>query len=63
MKTKKLLNKALSFLLSGIMLAGMIPAISMTAAAEATYVDHTYSGYVSLWDESFDDFTSGIGSG
>ena len=54
MKTKKLLGKALSVLLSGAMLAGMIPAISVTASAEA-YGYHTAKGYVSEWSYSFEN--------
>ncbi|MGN0649686.1 MAG: choice-of-anchor J domain-containing protein, partial [Oscillospiraceae bacterium] len=54
MRTRKLLNKALSFLLSGTMLAGMIPAVSVTAGAE-TYGEHTVSGYTNEWSYSFEN--------
>lgn len=58
MKTKKILSKALSVLLSGAMIAGMIPAVSMTAAAETT--DHTPTGYICEWSEGFE---KGFGTG
>ena len=72
-----MLSKVLSVLLSSTMLVGTIPATtfaeenppeleieqSLLEDVKTTTVDHTYSGYVGLWDESFDGFTDGIGSG